>query len=132
MTSLLDTNICSGYLRQHSLIYQKVMQHAGQLAVSAITWGELYTWAMHPAAGPNRNTALTDFINDVHFLPVEIVVAETFGSLRATLRGSGSPVPELDLLIASTALAHGLTLVTNNTKDFARIPGINLQDWTTP
>ena len=56
-------------------------------------------------------------------------VARKFGEVRAGLLDAGQPVPELDLLIASTALVHNLTVVTHNTQDHADIPGLNLEDW---
>lgn len=132
MKFLLDTNICSVYLRQHPLVFQKMLQHSGQLAMSAITWAELHSWAAQPAAPPTRLTALLDLASDVDILPVDREVAEMFGQLRVVLRQAGGPVPELDAIIAATALTYGLILVTNNTKDFLRIPSLVLQDWTQP
>jgi tRNA(fMet)-specific endonuclease VapC len=129
---LLDTNICSVYLRQHPLVFQKMLQHSGQLAMSSITWAELYSWATQPTAPPSRLTALLDLVSDVDLLPVDREVAEMFGQLRVSLRQVGGTVPELDAIIAATALTHGLVLVTNNTKDFLRITGLALQDWTQP
>jgi len=129
---LLDTNICSVYLRQHPLVFQKMLQHSGQLAMSSITWAELHSWAAQPTAPQSRLTALLDLASDVDILPVDREVAELFGQLRIALRQAGGPVPELDAIIAATALTHGLILVTNNTKDFLRIPSLVLQDWTQP
>jgi tRNA(fMet)-specific endonuclease VapC len=71
-------------------------------------------------------------LNDVTLLPIDRVVAEVFGQLRAALKSAGNPVPELDALIAATALANSLIVVTNNTKDFANIPGLVIQDWSRP
>ena len=59
-------------------------------------------------------------------------VARKFGEVRAGLLDAGQSVPELDLLIASTALVHNLTVVTHNTQDYANIPGLNLEDWLVP
>ena len=132
MTFLLDTNICSFYLRQHPLVYQKMMQHQGQLAISTITWAELHTWAARSSAPKSRLNSLFGLLNDVDLLIVDRTVAETFGYLRAELRRQGNPVPELDAIIAATALTHSLILVTNNSKDFARISNLTLQDWTHP
>jgi tRNA(fMet)-specific endonuclease VapC len=73
-----------------------------------------------------------DFFNDVEFLDVDWDVSRKFGEIRAAQLDQGQFTPEMDLLIASTALAHGLTLVTHNTQDFTNVPGLNLEDWLTP
>jgi tRNA(fMet)-specific endonuclease VapC len=57
------------------------------------------------------------------------LVIEEFGRLRALLRRRHQLIPDMDLAIAATALAHGLTLVTHNTRHFARVPGLVLEDW---
>src|SRR5690606_27562665 len=92
---LLDTNICSVYLRQHPLVFQKMLQHSGQLAMSSITWAELHSWAAQPTAPPSRLTALLNLASDVEILPVDREVAEVFGQLRIALRQAGGAVTEL-------------------------------------
>ena len=131
MRFLLDTTTCSAHLRQHPLVYQKMEQHRGQLAISAITWAELHTWAIRSNAA-SRRLKLQQLIQDVTFLPVDDVIAETYGTMRARFLNLGKPVPELDSIIAATALVNQLIVVTNNTKDFKSIPGLTLQDWTMP
>ena len=71
-------------------------------------------------------------MNAVDLLPVDSFVARRFGEIRADLldRRLRAPIP--DLLIAATALEHQLTVVTHNTQDFARIPGLTLEDWYAP
>ncbi len=59
-------------------------------------------------------------------------MARRFGEIRAGLLDSGRRAPEMDLLIAATALVHGLTLVTHNTQDYINVPGIALADWLAP
>jgi len=73
-----------------------------------------------------------DFFNDVTFLDVDRDVSRKFGEIRAAQLDQGQLTPEMDLLIASTALVHGLTLVTHNAQDFANVPGLTLEDWLTP
>jgi tRNA(fMet)-specific endonuclease VapC len=63
---------------------------------------------------------------------VDAPVAEKFGEIRAHEIASGRLTPDLDLLIASTALVHGLTLVTHNVQDFANVPGLQVVDWLAP
>ena len=69
---------------------------------------------------------------DLHVLDVTEDVSRRFGEVRAALLDQGRPTPALDLLIAATALHHGLTVITHNLQDFAHIPGIVVDDWTIP
>ena len=132
MSFLLDTNICSAYLRTNHLVANKMMQYSGRLFVSAITAGELFTWALRANASPKRLQGLIDLLNDVTFLTVEERIARRFGEIRARQLDQGITTGEMDLLLAATALVHDLTLVTHNTGDFANIPGLRLEDWLIP
>jgi predicted nucleic acid-binding protein len=129
---LLDTDTCSAYLKGNRLVSNKMMQYAGRLAISAATAGELFTWALRAKAPPSRLHGVTDLLKDVTLLVVDEQVARQFGEIRAKLIDQGITVGEMDLLIASTALLHGLTLVTHNTADFTKVPGLPLDDWLIP
>lgn len=132
MSFLLDTDICSAHLKGDGRVWQKVIQHSGQLHVSTITVGELFTWALRRGVSPQRRQTLQDFLRDVTTLDVTEAVGEKFGELRAGLLDAGQGTPELDLLIAATALVHDLTLVTHNVQDFTSVPGLRIQDWLSP
>jgi len=73
--------------------------------------------------------SLLDFLNDMTVLAVTDQVGRKFGQLRAGLLDAGKPAPDMDLLIASTALVHDLTLVTHNVRDFASIANLRVIDW---
>ncbi|QDU91726.1 PIN domain protein [Pirellulimonas nuda] len=75
---------------------------------------------------------LTELFRELETVLVDTNVAEVFGDLRARQFDAGRLTPLTDLWIASTAIAHDLTLVTHNTKDFEGIPGLSLADWLTP
>jgi len=60
------------------------------------------------------------------------LAAWKFGEIRAQLLDKGEPVAAIDLMIAATALIHNLTVVTHNTQHFAKVPGLNVEDWTMP
>lgn len=126
---LLDTDICSAYMKGNHQVWQRFMQYSGRLHVSPVTVGELYTWALRAKAPPKRLQTLLDLLNDVIILDVTADVARTFGELRAGLLDAGQPTPDMDLLIAATALFHKFTLVTHNVQDFAHIPGLAIEDW---
>jgi tRNA(fMet)-specific endonuclease VapC len=73
-----------------------------------------------------------DLLRDVGFLEVDLDVARKYGEVYAHLLDQGLPMPQMDLLIAATALVHNLTLVTHNVADFANVPGLTVVDWTVP
>jgi tRNA(fMet)-specific endonuclease VapC len=129
MSFLLDTDTCSAHLRQNGRLTTRFLQHTGRLHVSTVTVGELYTWALRAKAPPRRLQSLVDLLDDVIVLDVTGVVGRKFGELRAALFDAGTPAPEMDLLIAATAIVHELTLVTHNVQDFANVPGLTVQDW---
>jgi tRNA(fMet)-specific endonuclease VapC len=126
---LLDTDICSAYMKGNRQLWQRFLQYTGRLHVSPVTVGELYTWALRVKAPPKRLQTLLDLLNDVSVLDVTQGIARTFGELRAGLLDNGRPTPDMDLLIAATARFHNLTLVTHNVEDFNHIPGLNIIDW---
>jgi len=129
---LVDTDICSAHLKNVGIVTNRFLQYTGQLHVSAITLGELYTWALRAKASPKRLQSLLDLLNDVTVLAVDDDVARRFGEVHAGLLDAGRPSPGLDLMIASTALVYGLTLVTHNTRDYAHIPCLTVVDWLVP
>jgi len=129
MKFLVDTDICSAHLRQKGLVSNRVLQYTGGLCISAITLGELYTWAYRDNATPQRLQGLRDMLSDVTVLDVTSAVGERFGQLQAGLLSIGKPAPGMDLMIAATAIVHDLTLVTHNTQDYTNVPNLRLVDW---
>lgn len=130
MTFLLDTNIISFHLRRAAGLNHRFNQHSGRLYTSSVCLAELFVWAHHR---PNPAPFL-QAINDLLYYEVGVLnfdrdCAVEFGRIRAQLRLRGTEVPTVDLMIASVALVFGLTLVTNNTSDFQRIPDLVLEDW---
>jgi predicted nucleic acid-binding protein len=132
MSFLVDTDICSAYMQGNRDVWQRFMQYRGQLHVSAITVGELFTWALRAKAPPKRLQTLLDLLSDMTVLDVTLDVGRKFGEVRAGLLDAGLATPAMDLFIAATALAHNLTLVTHNVQDFVYIPGLRIQDWLNP
>lgn len=132
MTHLLDTNICSGHIKRPGGLAHRFFQHAGGLCVPTIVLAELYAGA-HKLPDPRRLlTAISDLIQEVTILEFDQRCAEAFGQVQGGLLARGLSVPVVDLLIASVALAHDLTLVTHNSADFRHVPGLRLEDWLAP
>jgi predicted nucleic acid-binding protein len=129
---LLDTDICSAYLKGNGPVTNRFVQYGGRLNISTVTLGELLVWALRAKASPGRLQQLDDLLKGVLVLPVDEAIARRFGEVRAWQLDRGLATPDLDLLNASVALAHGLTLATHNTRDYANVPGLTLVDWLAP
>ena len=133
MNFLVDTNILSAHLRRPSGLSHRFQQHSGRICTSAICLGELFVWAFarqDPKAGVHAIDQLLHY--EVSVVVYEQNCAEEFGRLRLALMKQGVAFDPVDLMIAATALVHDLILVTNNTRDFERIPNLRLNDWLTP
>jgi tRNA(fMet)-specific endonuclease VapC len=79
---------------------------------------------------PEQNRiALTQFVAPLEIAPYDDVAAQCYGDLRACLERQGTPIGSLDMLIAAHALALTCVLVTNNEKEFARVPGLKMENW---
>jgi tRNA(fMet)-specific endonuclease VapC len=130
MSFVLDTNICSAHFRRPAGLAHRFMQHSGNLYISTIVLGELFSWAYsrHDPTPLLNN----DLLADVGVLSFDATCAERFGMERGKLLRQGVSVPDSDLMIAAVALVHNFTLVTHNTTDFKNIPGLRLDDWSTP
>jgi tRNA(fMet)-specific endonuclease VapC len=126
MIYLLDTNTCIGYINHRSLsIYQHVLAvSADDVCVCDVVKFELYYGAYKGSRATENLENLSDFFADLISLPFESKAAQICGQLRAKLQASGTPIGAYDLQIAAIALAHNLTLVTHNTREFERIPGL--------
>lgn len=128
---LLDSNAASGLLRgnQPNLTRRSgVISTRRQFIPSVVRAELLFGWQASLDYSA-RIADLRSFLNGYPSLPFDDVAAEEYGRLRAHLRVNGSMIGPNDLLIASIALAHGLILVTHNTDEFARVPGLRLEDW---
>jgi tRNA(fMet)-specific endonuclease VapC len=132
MTHLLDTNICSAHIKRPAGLAHRFFQHAGGLAVPTIVMAELYTGAHKHAKSSRLLTGIADLLQEVTILDFDLACAEKFGEVNGDLLRTGITVPPLDLLIASVALVHDLTLVTHNTADYRNIPNFRLDDWLVP
>ena len=80
-------------------------------------------------ASQRSKDAITDFIGAVEVIEVDLKIGIRFGELRGQLMDSGTPMPDMDGLIAATALSENLTLVTHNVVDFDTVPDLRIEDW---
>ncbi len=131
MSFLLDTNACVNYLRQaHGPVAQRLATlPATEVAVCAVVKAELYFGVAQSASPAENRARLEAFLAGLQSWPFDDGAAEIYGDLRAQLTQAGTPIGPNDLLIAAIALAHGATLVTHNTREFSRVPGLAREDW---
>ena len=131
MRWLLDTNIISYWMRGHEGILRALKQrHPGDLAVSSITVAEIrYGIEKSPHRQSERLRKLGLILAQIQQLPFDGTAAAEYGVIRAALEQRGTPIGERDTQIAAIAAAHNLTIVTHNVREFARIPGIPVEDW---
>lgn len=132
LTHLLDTNIVIYVVKRRPIeALASFNRHYGRLAVSAITLAELVHGA-EKSSDPARNLSVVeDFCSRLSVLPYGEREAYHYGSIRAALEKLGQPIGVNDLHIAAQARAHGLVLITNNQREFERVPGLMLENWAT-
>jgi tRNA(fMet)-specific endonuclease VapC len=119
-------------MRRPSGLAHRFIQYSGGIAISSITLAELFAGA-YKLPQPVRILALVaDLLQDVIVLDFDSTCAEQFGQVRGPLLRQGIQIPTADLMIASVALVHNLTLVTHNTADYRNVTGLRLDDWLTP
>jgi tRNA(fMet)-specific endonuclease VapC len=127
---LLDTNIVIYVIKQRPLQVLEIFnRHHGRMAISSITLAELVHGA-EKSSDISRNTAVVeDFVSRLAVLPYDDKAAWQYGNIRAALEKLGQPIGINDLHIAAHARSNGLTLITNNMREFERVPGLLLENW---
>jgi tRNA(fMet)-specific endonuclease VapC len=131
MTYLLDTDTSIYIIKQKpaSVLRRLRSEAIEQIAVSTITVAEL-EHGVTKSHQPERNRlALMEFLLPFALLDFDYPAAEAYGSIRTALEARGSPIGPLDLLLAAQAVSRDLVLVTNNTREFARVPGLRIENW---
>ena len=128
---LLDTNICIYAINgRHPRLTKKLLSvHPSEILVSSITVGEMEYGAAKSHWGERTRQIMHAFLANYDTLPFTEQDAALFGAFRAQLEAAGITIGVLDVMIAAQGVANNLTVVTHNTREFIRIPGIKLEDW---
>lgn len=132
MLWMLDTNTASFVIRRRPPAAKARFDAVGHgnLAISVIVLAELlYGAALHPTRGEAIQREIDDFRRRLKVMPWSEQAAAHYACIRAELRKAGTPIGNMDLLIAAHARAEGATLVTNNLGEFRRVDGLTLEDW---
>ncbi len=131
MIYLLDSNVCIHLLNgRHTTLIQRFRQYdPRQTVLCSMVKAELMRGALRSQRVELNLERLAIFFAPLKSLPFDDSAAEHFARVGAELMKRGTPIGPNDLVIAATALAHQFTLVTHNTAEFGRVPGLRLEDW---
>ena len=132
MLYMLDTCICVDYLRaKNENLLKKVRSfNPRQIKIPSIVLAELLHGAYHSKRVEKNLRDTIDLIADFEVIPFDKLEADTYGQILDSLERKGHVIGNNDIMIAATALIRNATLVTNNTREFSRIDGLKLYDWT--
>ena len=131
MIYMLDTNICIYTMKKKP---EKVLQRFKEeisegLCISSITLAEREYGMKHSSDPAKNELELLRFLVPLSILPFEMAAAAEYGEIRAYLQRQGRPIGPLDMLIAAHARAEGMVLVTNNVREFERVPNLKVENW---
>lgn len=133
MRYMLDTNICI-YAIKHKpeQVFQRLQEHdPSEICISSVTYAELIYGVERSNAVMRNRIALTVLLSNIEVLPFDSLAAENYGKVRAELEKAGTPIGPLDTMIAGHARSLNYTVVTNNTREFERVSGLQLENWAT-
>lgn len=132
MRYMLDTNICI-YAIKHKpeQVFMRLQEHDPiDICISSVTYAELVHGVEKSKAIEKNRVALALLLANIEIMNFDSLAAESYGKIRADLEKAGTPIGPLDMMIAGHAKALGYTVVTNNTKEFARVKGLKLDNWS--
>ena len=127
---MLDTDTCSFAIRGgNDLLRKRIQRNAERLCVSAVTVAEL-RFGARKRGSPRIENAVGFFLELVDVVPWDEEAAGRYAEIRVALESAGTPIGNMDMLIAASALAVGCPVITHNTDHFGRVAGLAIQDWT--
>ena len=131
MTYMLDTNICIYIMKNKP---EKVLRRFKEelnngIGIPSITLAELEYGMKHSSNPAQNERALLRFLVPLSVLPFGAGAASEYGAIRTFLQNNGTPIGPLDMLIAAHAKSEGLVMVTNNVREFERVPGLEIENW---
>lgn len=131
MTSMLDTDVCIDLIRDRppSVLERLSSRTVGDIGISVVTLAELEYGVSRSSRPAKNREALDQFVSPLEVAPFERQATAVYGRLRAALEKKGQSIGSMDLLIAAHAMSLDIPLVTHNTREFGRVPGLRLEDW---
>ena len=132
MSFLLNRDTCAAFLRGRQVVTARFPQHRGNLHASALTILSLEMWLLRHSTPGRLLNAYQAGLQQVRVVNLDDAVAHQGARLSVQLRRQGRQMSTTNLILAATALVHGLTLVTHATGTFNFVPGLSLADWLVP
>lgn len=131
MTYMLDTNICIYAIKKNPVgVHRKLVEHLDEgICISAITLAELEHGVYKSTKVESNAENLAKFTRVITVIPFEEACATEYGKICAYLQKAGTPISTMDMLIAAHARALGYTVVTNNVREFERVPELKIENW---
>ncbi len=131
MKYMLDTNTCIYIIKRKPVeVIDRFRQfQISQVRFSSITLSELEYGVIKSSKPEQNHLALAQFLAPIEILPYDNGAAQHYGELRLYLEKHGTPIGSLDMLIAAHALSTGCILITNNVKEFERVPNLKINNW---
>ncbi|MDR0827117.1 MAG: type II toxin-antitoxin system VapC family toxin [Desulfovibrio sp.] len=131
MKVLLDTNICIYMMKNNPPEVRKHFERfsPGEVCISSITVAELRYGVEKSAARERNASALEAFLLPLEIISFDLNDALAYGNIRTNLKRQGTPIGSMDMLIAAQSVVRELTLITNNIKEFQRIPSLRCENW---
>ena len=127
---LIDTNICIYAMKgTFPSLNQRLLAEHDEIFISSVTVGELEYGAAKSHWGERTRQVFQAFLANYAIIPFDEMDAIYFGKLRAELASRGTPIGVYDAMIGAQGVARTLTVITHNTKEFCRIPGLIVEDW---
>jgi tRNA(fMet)-specific endonuclease VapC len=131
MTFLLDTDTCIYALKQNRQVIEMLLAKSRQeVWISVITEAELRTGAAKSSSPPKTLRLLENFLRPLTIVEFTSEDSIAYAQIRARLERAGTPIGPLDTLIASQAVARKMTLVSNNEREFRRVDGLKIENWS--
>ncbi|MBZ0278790.1 MAG: type II toxin-antitoxin system VapC family toxin [Anaerolineae bacterium] len=131
MKYLLDTNTCIRYINGRAPQIRDHMRSIADadIAISTVTQGEMYAGSVKSQTPQHSRAKQDAFFIRFAKLAFDEAAANEFGRIRAYLEQAGTPIGPYDMQIAAIAVVHDLVIVTHNTREFGRVPGLKVEDW---
>lgn len=132
MRYMLDTNMCIYLIKRKPAGVRERFssKRRSDVCLSAIAVGELEYGVERSARKAENRAALVEFLSPIQIVPFDAQAARLYGEIRAALEATGQPIVPFDTQIAAHALSLDCTLVTNDAREFARVPGLTIENWT--
>ena len=131
MRYMLDTNICIYIINNKppKIINRFKKEYIGNIVISSITLAEL-KFGAYNSGNPSKNlSAITKFTSPIEVLEFNEVASDYFGQVKSHLKASGNMIGQFDMLISAHALQESCILITNNIKEFERVPNLIVENW---